>query len=232
MNIIEHIYDPSRLLLVWHHSMPDKPRYNRVVGEILKDADEVSFKYLQNTDDYAEAKKEGFSGFPAFSAHKEQVFSEGVIDIFTRRLPSRKREDFSSYLKQYNLPNDFSGSDFSLLAYTGARLTNDKFEIIPDLADAESPIDFIVKASGTHYYQDAVSACKEGDKILFELEPSNIFDTTAVKIICNNVQIGYINKAQSSGFTKLFNKGKLHASLMKLSINESKPTALILVKFR
>lgn len=232
MNIIEHIYEPSRLLLTWHHSMPEKPRTNRIVGEIFKDAGQVSFKYLQNTDDYIQAKKEGFSGFPAFSVEKNQVFTEGVIDIFTRRLPSRRREDFAIYLKQYNLASNFNGSDFSLLAYTGARLTNDRFEIVPDLTDAKSPIDFIIKASGVHYYPEAASSCSEGDEVLFELEPTNEFDTAAVKIMCNNAQIGYVNKTLSSGFTQLIKKGTVHASLMKLTVSESKPIALILVKFR
>lgn len=232
MNTVEHIYEPLRLLLIWHHSMADKPRYNRVVGEILRTSEQVFFKYLQGTNDYEEAKKEGFSGFPAFPVSKGQVFTDGVIDIFTRRLPSRRREDFPIYLKQYNLPSNFNGSDFSLLAYTGARLANDKFEIIPDLADAQSPIDFIIKASGVHYYLDAAASCKEGDQISFELEPSNSFDPTAVKIICNGDHIGYVNKALSSGFTELLKKGEAHASLMKLNLSDSKPTALILVKFR
>ena len=167
MSTIENIFEPSRLLLVWHHSQPGAPRHRRVVGELVRQGDDASFRYLKDTEDFQAALEEGFYEFPAFSDKAGGERQSGALDVFMRRLPPRKREDFREYLAQYSLPADFSGSTFSLLGYTGARLASDTFELCPDLSDAEAPLDFVIEASGIQYHTTAENSFFEEDRIFF-----------------------------------------------------------------
>ncbi|MEX5582718.1 HIRAN domain-containing protein [Pseudomonas lurida] len=230
MNEIEHIFEPSRLLLVWHHANADAPKNRRVVGELLRHGDDASFKYLKGTDDFRLALEEGFHEFPAFADAKGEPDKLGALDVFVRRLPPRRREDFQEYLKQYNLPIDFAGSSFALLAYTGARLPSDTFELCPDLSDAKAPLDLIVEVAGlTHHMGDSVFS--ESDRVFFEKDPTNLHDTSAVKVIHNNKHVGYINKALAPSFTNLIDSGDLTGSIIKFTNTKGKPRLLVLVKY-
>ncbi len=231
MGTIEHVFEPSRLLLVWHHSDDTRPRHRRVVAELIKTDDDVIFRYLSKSPDFTAAIDEGFNGFPAFPLNPSNTSYPGALDVFVRRLPPRKREDYREYLAQYNLPVGFSGSDFSLLGYTGARLASDTFELCPDLAGAQSPVDFVIEVSGAGYYQDQVSKVAEGDAVQLEPEPGNELDSNAVMIVHREGKIGYVNKALSRGIANLMNAGRIEANVIKVGSRRGKSRVLILVRY-
>ncbi|UUY07981.1 HIRAN domain-containing protein [Pseudomonas sp. J452] len=230
MNIIDHIFEPKRLLLVWHSSKDGTPHHRRVVGELYKDADSISFQYLKNTNDYKEAEKEGFIGFPAFS--KTSSIFNNAIDAFMSRLPPRKRADFSKYLAQYALPSNFSGSDLSLLGYTGARLASDNFELCPDFSDANEPVDLVLEVSGVKYNMNDTSALLEGTPIHFELEPENKFDPSAIAIHAKIGKLGYVSRAINKGFKDLLDRCQVQGSVFKSSVRQGGLQILILVTCR
>lgn len=127
-----------------------------MVGAVVrKDEGGVVFRYLSETDDFRLATNEGFQGYPAFRLTQAQ-HEENVLEAFTCRLPSRKRGGFPDYLATHGLPNGFSGSDFSLLAHTGAKFAGDGFEIIPDLTGVSAPFDLIVEAAGTRHQRELI----------------------------------------------------------------------------
>ncbi|WXL27735.1 HIRAN domain-containing protein [Ectopseudomonas mendocina] len=230
MSVIEHIYEPSRLLLVWHHSDETKPRHRRVVGELIRKGDDAFFRYLKGTVDFEAALNEGFHEFPAFEDGKAES-QPRALDVFLRRIPPRKREDFNEYLGQYNLPENFSGSPFSLLGYTGARLASDTFELCPDFTDAKAPLDFIIELSGAHHYVKPQNNIAEGDAVEFVLDENNEHDENAIKVEHNNVVIGYINKAMTPGFKKLLNEGTVKGTILKKYLFKSKIGIILLVKY-
>jgi hypothetical protein len=231
MSTIENIFEPSRLLLVWHHTNSDTPRHRRVVGELIRQGDDAAFRYLKDTEDFEAALDEGFFEFPAFADKNGQESQLGALDVFVRRLPPRKREDFKEYLAQYNLPSNFSGSAFSLLAYTGARLASDTFELCPDLSDAKAPLDFVIDVSGIQYHIDGKVQFLEDDEIFFKEEPENQFDHNAIKIIHSGHMIGYVNKALSPSFSRLLKTGKIKGTILKFSMQKNTPKLLVLVRY-
>lgn len=231
MNAIEHIFEPTRLLLVWHHSNSEAPRSRRVVGELVRHGEDAAFRYLKGTDDFRLALEEGFHEFPAFADAKNEESKLGALDVFVRRLPPRKREDFQEYLTQYNLPTDFAGSSFALLAYTGARLPSDTFELCPDLSDARAPLDLVIEVAGINHHIDSDTYIPESAVVVFEKDPENIHDPSAVKVIHEGKHIGFINKALAPSFSKLMDSGVVSGSVIRFSKNKGKPRLLVLVKY-
>jgi len=232
MSTIENIFEPTRLLLVWHHSQPGKARHRRVVGELVRQGDDASFRYLKNTADFEAALSEGFYEFPAFADKAGEATQTGAMDVFMRRLPPRKREDFREYLSQYSLPGDFQGSAFALLGYTGARLASDNFELCPDLTDAVAPLDFVIEATGTNYHVSESDVFAEDEEVFFEADPTNEHDSNAVRIIYNGKLVGYVNKALAPSFKTLLRTGKIEGRIIKFSERKGKARLLILVRYR
>lgn len=232
MSTIENIFEPTRLLLVWHHSQPGGARPRRVVGELVRQGDDASFRYLKDTADFQAALTEGFYEFPAFADKAGQASQAGAMDVFMRRLPPRKREDFREYLSQYNLPGDFQGSAFALLGYTGARLASDNFELCPDLTGAVSPLDFVIEATGTQYHVNESDVFAEDDEVFFEADPGNEYDPNAVQIIHKGKLVGFVNKALAPSFNSLLRSGRVEGRVLKFSERKGKARLLILVRYR
>lgn len=220
MTPISHLLEPSRLLLVWQRPMIDSGRRSRrVVGEVIrKDSGEAVFRYLSDSEDFKSALAEGFQGYPAFRMNRPQ-HEVNVMDAFTCRLLSRKRGDFADYLAAHSLPSDFSGSDFSLLAHTGAKLPGDGFEIIPDLAGIAAPYDMIVEAAGTRHQEGVdLVAVSVGDSVSLLPEPTNEFDPAAIEIVhASGGRLGYVPKPYCEMLRPWIDEGRLSASIQKLN---------------
>jgi hypothetical protein len=118
-----------------------------------------------------------------------------------------------------------------LLAYTGARLPSDTFELCPDLSDASAPLDLVVEIAGLNYHTDGDENIQEGDNIVFEKDPSNEFDPSAVKALHKGKCIGYINKALAPSFSRLIDSGLVSAEALKLIQSKGKSRLLVLVKY-
>lgn len=220
MITISHLLEPSRLLLVWQRPMVEAGRRTRrVVGEIVRKEDgEAVFRYLNETDDFSDARDEGFQGYPAFRMNRPQ-HEVNVLDAFTCRLLSRKRGDFADYLAAHSLPADFSGSDFSLLAHTGARLPGDGFEIIPDLSGGQTPFDLIIEVAGTRHQDDIqLDSVAVGDSIELRPEPTNKFDPNAIEVLhSSGGRLGYVPKPYCEMLRLWIEEGRLSASIQKLN---------------
>ena len=221
MTPISHFIEPSRLLLVWQQPIheADGIRSRRIIGEIIRVNDnQAEFRYLTDSLDYKNAEKEGFLGYPAFRTTKNN-HEVNVLAAFTCRLPSRKRNDFKDYLAAHGLPDDFSGSDFSLLAHTGAKLPGDGFEIIPDLAEARPPFDLIIEVAGTRHQKSLVlDEISVGDHVNLFPEPNNQHDKNAIEVIHKTAgRLGYIPKPYCSAFQKWLDMGILSGRIFKLN---------------
>lgn len=217
---ITHLLEPSRLLLVWQRPMVDGGRRSRrVVGEIVrKNGDEGVFRYLTESEDFQEAREEGFQGYPAFRMNRS-VHEINVMEAFMCRLPSRKRGDFADYLAAHSLPSDFAGSDFSLLAHTGARLPGDGFELLPDLSELQNPFEIIVEVAGTRHQNDVdLSSVSAEDQVSLLAEPMNKFDPDAIEVIHGKGgRLGYIPKPYCQTLRPWIDDGHLTASIQKLN---------------
>lgn len=233
MNFIENFFEPSRLLLIWQLTEGDGTGYTRsrrVVAEIVKSGvDNAVFRYLVGTPDYDAAIKDGFKGYSAFKLGSE-VFAQGVIEAFIRRLPPRKREDFDKYLNMHRLPSNFKGSDMALLGYTGARLPSDSFEITPDYSDALQPLDFVIEVAGFRYHNVSVNELEIGDKVEFILDAENQYDKDAVAIYCNQRRIGHVPRPILPKMSYWIKNCKVSATIERLNGKPERPLVYLFVK--
>lgn len=232
METVEFIFEPSRLFLVWHHTRDDTPKTRRIVGALERDGETVCFKYYKDSNDFKEAIKEGFSQFPAFDVKDSKNKFCDALDVFIRRLPPRSREDFKAYLSQYSLGSNFEGSDFALLAYTGARLSGDNFELCPDLSDLESPADLVIELSGVEYGDIPIDRIQEGDELEFVPEPDNAHDSNAVIVKRHDQKVGYVNKAINCSFLHAAQKGVFTGRVARSGIRNRKPYIRVIANFR
>ncbi|MES2772432.1 MAG: HIRAN domain-containing protein [Pseudomonadota bacterium] len=195
------------------------------MGDIIrKDGNKAEFRYLHDSEDFRRAQDEGFTGYPAFRTARVS-HEENVLDAFVCRLPSRKRGDFHEYLAAHSLPENFQGSDFSLLAHTGAKLPGDGFEIIPDLTGIHAPYDLILEIAGTRH-QDKIEVVllKTGDSVQLVLEPSNVHDPLAIAVIHPLAKkLGYIPKPYCAALRHAIENFQVVTTIQKLNGSPDRP---------
>jgi hypothetical protein len=193
--------------------------------------DGAVFRYLENMPDYQEAIREGFQGFPAFAIGKGHEYtSSGVLKAFMRRLPPRKREDFFEYLAQFRLPTPFDGSDMALLAYTGAKLPGDGFEIIPDLSDAVPPIEVVMEVAGFRHQAVSARSLSVGELVTLVAEPDNPVDPNAIAVRHRSNRIGYIAKPFCAFVANWLRAYTVEASIERINGKPDRPLVFLFVK--
>lgn len=230
MNHIEHIIEPERLVLAWQ-SPSDEDRKRRVVGELLRQDNNVLLNYFVNSDDFQKATEAGFSGYPAFKVSHKQ-FTDRVIDILARRLPPRSRSDFDDYLRKFRLFDDVDLSDFALLGYTEARLPGDGFSIVNDYANAVPPFEFVTELAGFRFYDGMQMKVRDvvGRRVEFVPEPENKHDENAVCVGVDGQKLGYINRIQAPSFLSWLGKHEVEGSIDRCEVSGDVPRGYIFVK--
>jgi hypothetical protein len=198
MTLLRYIVEPTALWLTWRAADLSAPvRTRRVVGLIYRaGVDVFAFRYLQGTADFEAAKDEGFRGFPAFDLRSTAEMQSNALEPFLRRMPPRRREDFSEYLAQHRLPSQFDGSDMALLGYTGALLPGDGFELVPVFPEGAVPLDYIAELAGVrHVFEGHVTDLHPGDSVLFRQDVENPVEPDAVIASCRGQRLGFVNRA-------------------------------------
>lgn len=234
MNPLCHIVEPVGLLLTWQpQDEQASSRTRRVVGEVrLNNDGVVTFRYLKDTQDYMKAIDAGFKGYPSFDMRSEEV-TIGVLESFLRRLPPRKREDFSEFLKLHRLPFPFEYSDLALLAYTGARLPSDGFALVPIFPDNVAACDFLLEIAGYRHVAGTDTAnLKVGAPVGFVADQSNPVDSDALAIEHNGVRIGYVNRALRGTFSKWLQSKQITATIERINGKPERPLIYLRVSVR
>lgn len=219
---ITHIFHPTRLWLIWQPG-PGAVGRRYVVAEIVTDGSGAMLRYLNNTSDFAEARAQGFQGYPAFKL-AESEHREGVLDVLMKRLPPASRSDFPNYLRNYRLPADHQIPPFALLGYTTAKLPGDGFSLLMDLSTARSPLDLVMELAGSRYQQadEAFwSALQDfSGELTVVAEPGNPVDASAVALFAGGLKIGYINRVYAPHI-----KSWLEANKVSIRIDRVNGTA-------
>ncbi len=229
MNVLRHIVEPSHLLMTWQpQDEAAQSRTRRVIGEVCVEPDgQVIFHYLKDTPDFEAACKAGFKGFPAFRLEDSET-RHGVIESFMRRLPPRKREDFTDFLAQHRLPSPFSYSDMTLFGYTGARLPSDGFALVPDFPEDAVPCDYLMEVAGLrHVLGTDVSSIRLGDAVTFEVDQGNPVDNDALCVMHQGRKIGYVNRALRTTFHRWLRLHHVSATVEKLNGKPEHPVVYV-----
>lgn len=228
---INHISEPSRLLLAWQGPDPNGERTRFAVGELLLSDGEYTLRYL-NGPEVEQARKLGFVGYPAFKPD-QQEHRQGVLAAFLRRLPPRTRPDFDAYKAQFRLKPDVGLSDFALLAYTGARLPSDGFSVVNTLEDVRAPSELVLEIVGhRHWVSKLKSQLRVGEALDLVLEPTNQWDKNAVVVKAHGEIVGYVNRLQTAAFHKWLRESSVEATLDRLNGSSDRPRAYMFVRVR
>jgi hypothetical protein len=223
---ITNICEPTRLFVTWQ---PKDGGTRFVIGEINKnDTDSFELALYVDSPEFTSAKDRGFAGLPFFDKNTAQT-SNNVIENFSRRLPPAKRGDFELYLKSFLLPFPYTGSLFSLLGHTGAKLPGDSLALIPDFSTAERPFDYLLEVAGTRHQEGInIEKINVGDSVELMKEPQNNHDKNAIAIMHDGLRIGYINKACCDFFNKL-DVSKIESHIAKKNGTASRPLIYIMI---
>ncbi len=230
MHFIEHIIEPTKLLLAWQSS-DENHRTRYIIGELNRIDDDISLTYLHDTKDFLEAKSRGFDCYTAFPDVQQTYHN--VLDAFMRRLPPRKRGDFPQYLEGLRLKPDAQLSAFALLGYSGAKLPSDGFSIIHPFNDVNNACELLLEVAGyRHTLKENNVQLQPNDTASFMEEKLNkITQSEAVSIIVNNKLIGYVNKGLIPTFLHWMKNDRIaEAWVERLNGAPGKPTAYLYVK--
>lgn len=228
MRFIEHIIEPTKLLLAWQ-SADEEYRTRYIVAELNRIGNEVTLTYLVNTDDFRKAQNKGFSSYPAFQ--DIYITHHNVLDAFMRRLPPRSRGDFAQYLEGLRLKPETLISDFALLGYSGAKLLSDGFSLINPFNAVSEPCELLLEVAGFRHIQKKHDEIKINDIATFTKEFNDSTQEEAIHILVNEKHIGYVNRGLLPTFSEWMDSGKIiGAWIEKINGTPGKPAVYLYVK--
>ncbi len=229
MHFIEHIIEPTKLLLAWQ-SADEQTRGRYIIAELNKINDNISLHYLVDSPDFKSAEEKGFVSYPAFPDTGKSY--SNVLNAFMRRLTPRTRGDFPNYLEELRLQKNVTISDFGLLGYSGAKLPSDGFSVIHPFNNVQGSCELLLEVAGYRYYKNDFSASAHlGSKVSFATELNQITKAPAIQIRANEHIIGYVNKGLLPTFFKWMKDGRIiDAWIEKTNGTPERPTAYVYVK--
>lgn len=194
MQYINHIIEPTKLLLAWQ-SLDEKHRTRYIVAELNQSETGVTLTYLTDTKDFRTAQERGFESYPAFQDITRPHYN--VLSTFMRRLPPRTRADFAQYLAGMRLKPDSILSDFALLGYSGAKLLSDGFSIIHPFNNVDEECELLLEIVGFRYItENDRKKVEAGTPVTFFVEEKHeITKELAIRMMGNDIKLGYVNRA-------------------------------------
>lgn len=185
-----------KIFLSWRTG-PGSRRY--IVGKISRSSTSgVTFQYFPDT--VKEAQKDGFISYTEFP-QLDTVYTDGVLEIFSRRLTRNDRNDRNSMLGFWEA-EDKGYDTFDLLALTQGWLTTDNFEFLGEF-HPKRHFQFVTDLARVSSLALPRGSVVPGDKLRFEFDRKNEVDSKAVKIFKGKVFVGYIKQKHCNFFQDL-----------------------------
>jgi hypothetical protein len=240
-NWLEEVREPKILMLAWQAPDHMHNRFRWSVGQIKPTGDSFSLRYFapgsefenhNNGKRYEEIVGLGYVGYAAFST-KVREHTAGVIEAFNRRLPPRGRSDFADYMKHFRLRNFETLSNFALLGKTEATLPSDGFSIVDPL-DGDTPsCDLLLEVAGHRYYaKNLGDRIRIGAQVEISPEPTNEYDSNAVRFSIDGLTIGYVNRLQATAFNQWLKTAKIRAVIERVNGKPERPRVFLFVQVR
>ncbi len=234
MRYIEHIVEPDRLLLSWQTKTTSN-QLRMFVAELIRNGNDADLVYLKESEDFLKVQSLEFEGYPGFAIEKE--VHENVLGSFMKRLPPRSRGDFGRFLDALRIKPEAKDeiSDFALLGYSGAKLPDDDFTVIHIFENASVPFELMLFVQGYRYYKDQLpsNALSQDMQAGFEAEPDNPKDPEAIKIIINDVKVGYVSRGLTGSFHEWMQAGlAISAYVERINGREQNPEIYLYVSVK
>lgn len=213
------------IYLAWRKG---KGSRRKLVGVIKKNAsDGVRFRYLP--EGIMEAEKEGFTPYIDFPDINKE-YKENVLEIFGQRLIKSERTDQQKYLDFWDIDPQYKDDKYYLLAYTQGMQSNDNFEFLADFHPVRG-LSFVSEICGLSHLKHAPGCISVGEKLSWQLEKDNKFDTNAVKLFKGEKFIGYVKLIHSKVFHHKNNKFPLQVRVKSVDQNGSINRVFIEISF-
>lgn len=201
----------KQLWLIWKDPLKRR-RYK--VGVLEKNEKYYSFKYVN--PELNIAKNAGFDYYPGFEDTSKEYKNEKMFLNIENRLPNKKRPDYLEILNSYNLNID--SNSMEILKATKGRLVTDTYEFVEPFDKKKIEFD-IAGTSHCNDLRECKDSIKVNDKLKLELEPNNISDPYAIKIVLEKngkmYHIGYVPRYYSKELTKILEKGVEYSALVQ-----------------
>jgi hypothetical protein len=234
--------EPVRLILAWQAPDPEKDRLRWAVGELSSTTGVATFSYYDG-DEFArlnsgrsqdELWAAGFRGYPAFDVRNtlSGVFSDGVLEAFLRRVPSRSRTDFPRYLEHLRVRSPAGLGPFALLAVAEAKLPSDGFSLVDPLDPAADRRDVVFEVAGHGHYRDSRAGLSEEQAVRLARDPTNAHDAYAVRVEADGRLIGFVNRLQAPAVGRWLDARAVSASLLRLSGTPERLRAFVFLRVR
>jgi hypothetical protein len=168
-----------------------------------KTSSESKFLFEYQKDNLCNAQKEGFISYPDFP-DLEKTYSNNLKAVFSLRLMPKTRLDRNDYLSFWNADNgDYDW--FDELGFTQGKLATDNFEFLADFPQMYNGkgINFVSEVAALSHLNLDKNFISIGDSLKFEKETTNKFDPNAVKILKDEIFIGYVKKGHNLFFQKV-----------------------------
>ena len=251
MKLVEKIYEPNRLYLVWQTSNLTNSgsggtgdRYP--VAELVRLGDEFRFSYFSESSSFQNAKKIGFNGYPAFDLAQNSFQSPLVLSAFNPRIFKKSRTDYNQFLNYYGIASGVKISDFALLGYSRGTLPSDGFSFEIDFTNAEFPLEIPTPITGVRHYlkpedefaqeiyvknnNSLSSEFYDGLRLEIIAEPENPQDSNAHRVELVEPQhklLGYINRIHAEQITRFAPQHKISGEIMRINGKIESPQILL-----
>lgn len=183
----------DKIILVWRKSTGSR---REAIGELCKEGDKYIFRYVSNIKNLIENNK----AIPYLEFQDiEKKYTENVLDIFAQRLTKKSRLDIKSLYDFWEIDELMTSDKFYLLGKTQGLVSTDNFEFLAQFKYKKG-LTFLTEISALSINKLNPEIVKEGDRLSYVLETDNEFDSQAVKVFSNGVELGYIKKFHTSVF--------------------------------
>lgn len=193
--------------------------FRRHIVGVLQPAIDSRFVFSYDNLSVDIAKKDGFTPYTEFPDIKK-LYDNNVLEIFSQRLIKSERPDIKSFYDFWEIDMVYKDDKFYMLGHTQGLQPTDNFEFLADYNIVEG-LHFLTELAGLTTYQLSPETLKEGDVLNFKFDKENKYDSDAVIIFKDNIEIGHIKKIHCRVFHK---QG---AEKLKLSIKSVEKNGII-----
>lgn len=185
---IKHIY------LIWRRGRND----SRIKIGVIKrnQTDGVTFNYLE--DGLGKAISNGFNMYPDFP-DPEMIYRNNVLDIFGQRLNKSERSDIQRYYDYWEINPSLKDNKYYVLAQTQGLLSTDNFEFVAEYFPVKE-LRFTSEICGLTHRNLETGTLKVGDALQWRLDRKNKFDSYAVQLFKDGIDVGYVKTIHSRVF--------------------------------
>lgn len=201
----------SKIYLAWRKGKGSR----RIIVGVIKNnvTDGTRFSYIAKGVE--EAKQFGFTSYEGFPDTSKE-YSENVVSIFGQRIMRSERNDIDDFYTFWQIDKKYKDDNFYMLAYTQGLLPTDSFEFLADF-NPKKGLSFVSEIAGLSKLELKPNSLKQGDKLTYQLEPTNNQDKDAVRLFKEGEFVGYVKKIHCRVLIKA--KGIINVNVHRVEQN-------------